>query len=76
MILRNSLSKVFAIVGSTTSSAFGLSNNMVSTTTSRASALYSTGADIGNSLPKAKNLLFDIPVSNNGGRARIIMYVS
>lgn len=71
-MLRHSLKKVIALVGTTSTAAFGLSN-MVSTTTGRAAtALYSTGADI--TLPPAKNLLFDIPVSNNGGRCRIILY--
>ena len=65
MLVRRSLAQILLLLG-TTSSAFGLSNMAPTTSTS--------GADIGSSLPSAKNLLFDIPVSNNGGRARIIMY--
>jgi hypothetical protein len=81
MLLHHPLKKVFALVA-TFSSACSLSNlaSTVTTMSSSNSALHSTpdtssstGADLGIAIPEAKNLLFDIPVSNNGGRARIIL---
>jgi len=79
MLLHHSLKKVFAFV-STTSSKGSLSNLVsTATTSSSSSVLYSTTsssdcAGIESLAPLAKNLLFDVPVSNNGGRARIILY--
>lgn len=60
----HSLKKAFALVA-TTSSRSSLMH--------RGSALYSTSM---GDIDAAKNLLFDVPVSNNGGRVRIILYVS
>jgi len=75
------LKRVFAIVAHT-SSVCSLSNWVPTTTnissSSIRSALHSTAssasADTGSMKSTAKNLLFDLPVSNNGGRARIILY--
>ena len=75
----NSLKKAFTIAA-TTSSRSNLSN-IVSTTRGSSSAIYSTTSSssdttgIDSMVTTAKNLLFDVPVSNNGGRCRIIMYV-
>mmetsp|Transcript_13702 Transcript_13702/g.34460 ORF Transcript_13702/g.34460 Transcript_13702/m.34460 type:complete len:406 (+) Transcript_13702:87-1304(+) len=75
MLFRHSVKKVLALVG-TTSSAWGFSNNIMASTTAfggsaTSSVLFSSATE---SLTSAKNVLFDIPVSNNGGRARIILY--
>lgn len=80
MLLHHSLKRVFAIVAHT-SSVCSLSNWVPTTTnissSSIRSALHSTAssasADTGSMKSTAKNLLFDLPVSNNGGRARIIL---
>ena len=69
MLLNHSMKKVLALVA-TTSSRGSLSNMMAPTST----AVYSTSSS--SIAPTAKNLLFDLPVSNNGGRARIILYVT
>lgn len=74
----NSLKKAFTIAA-TTSSRSNLSN-IVSTTRGGSSAIFSTTSNSGGTagidsmVTTAKNLLFDVPVSNNGGRCRIIMY--
>lgn len=60
----HSLKKAFALVATTSSR---------STLLHRGGALYST-TSMGD-MAAAKNLLFDVPVSNNGGRVRIILYV-
>jgi len=83
MLLNQPLKKVISLIA-TTSSRGGVSN-WVSTSISTTkisigcSALYSStmsgaGADTSDIASTAKNLLFDIPVSNNGGLARIILY--
>lgn len=76
MIFRHSLKKVLTLVG-TTSSACGFSNHLAATSafggSSASSALFSSATE--SVATSAKNVLFDVPVSNNGGRARIILYV-
>jgi len=76
MMLNHSLKKVFALVATTSSR--GSLSNMASTSST---AVYSTSSSTSSSsssniAPTAKNLLFDVPVSNNGGRVRIILYVT
>lgn len=83
MLLRHSLKRVFAIVAHT-SSVCSLSNWVPATSTTFSSSsisrstLHSTASsssvDSESMSSTAKNLLFDLPVSNNGGRARIILY--
>ncbi|VEU45102.1 unnamed protein product [Pseudo-nitzschia multistriata] len=75
----HSLKKAFALAATT--SSWGNLSEFVSTTRSiSTTAVHSTGSSVGdtsvieNKKATAKNLLFDVPVSNNGGRCRIILY--
>ena len=74
----HSLKKAFALAATT--SSWGNLSEFVSTTRSiSTTAVHSTGSSVGdtsvieNKKATAKNLLFDVPVSNNGGRCRIIL---
>mmetsp|Transcript_40015 Transcript_40015/g.43392 ORF Transcript_40015/g.43392 Transcript_40015/m.43392 type:complete len:130 (-) Transcript_40015:199-588(-) len=66
----------------TTSSSSSSSSSALYSTSSSSSSSSSSESDgtgtsiLGKLAPSAKNLLFDVPVSNNGGRARIILYVT
>jgi len=73
--LSNWVSTTTAIITTSSSSSSSALYSTTSSSSSSSCESDGTGTGIlGKLAPSAKNLLFDVPVSNNGGRARIILY--